>query len=371
MASALDAYAQGGADNDTDPSFPPYGDGGGSNWAGGADILGSYALWNYEDGPGGENGDCRSAADSGCWGHRDNILNTYAAPALMGGAVATTAQWGQSVAQIFLGGDTTDTPYVTWSDVTPHLPVGIWPTSISESVSSGSSASRAIELWASGEAMDLQLSITGGQGAFSVGTPGCTLAAGRSCHVVVSFVPRSIGTFDADLDVTGPNGTQIVPLHGSAGPGYRLVSSDGGIFTFGTARFFGSTGDAPLNRPIVGMASTPDGGGYWLVASDGGIFSLGDAAFFGSTGAVSLNSPIVGMASTPDGRGYWLVASDGGIFSFGDAAFHGSTGAMPLNEPIVGMAATHDGAGYCLVASDGGIFAFGDAWFQGRWGPAG
>ena len=43
---------------------------------------------------------------------------------------------------------------------------------------------------------------------------------------------------------------------------------------------------------------------------------------------MNLNKPIVGMASTPTGHGYWLVASDGGIFSFGDADFHGSTGAM-------------------------------------------
>ena len=67
------------------------------------------------------------------------------------------------------------------------------------------------------------------------------------------------------------------------------------------------------------MAATPDGGGYWLVASDGGIFSYGDAAFFGSRGGQPLNKPIVGMAATPDGGGYWLVASDGGIFSYGDA----------------------------------------------------
>ena len=30
--------------------------------------------------------------------------------------------------------------------------------------------------------------------------------------------------------------------------------------------------------------STADGGGYWLVASDGGIFTFGDAPFYGSTG---------------------------------------------------------------------------------------
>ena len=105
--------------------------------------------------------------------------------------------------------------------------------------------------------------------------------------------------------------------------------------------------------------------GYWLVASDGGIFAFGDAAFYGSTGAIALNKPIVGMAPTPDGRGYWLVASDGGIFAFGDAAFYGSTGAIHLNQPIVGMTPTPDGQGYWLVASDGGVFTFGDAGFYG------
>ena len=113
------------------------------------------------------------------------------------------------------------------------------------------------------------------------------------------------------------------------------MASDGGIFNYGDATFFGSTGGMTLNKPIVGMASTPDGKGYWLVASDGGVFSYGDATFFGSTGGMTLNQPIVGMASTPDGKGYWLVASDGGVFSYGDATFFGSTGGMKLNQPIV------------------------------------
>ncbi len=103
------------------------------------------------------------------------------------------------------------------------------------------------------------------------------------------------------------------------------------------------------------MASTPDGKGYWLVAAgNGGIFSFGDAQFFGSTGAIRLNQPIVGMASTADGKGYWLVASDGGIFSFGDAQRFGSTGSHPTQSgPSVGMASTADGRGrpYWLVAA--------------------
>jgi ribosomal protein L24E len=150
--------------------------------------------------------------------------------------------------------------------------------------------------------------------------------------------------------------------------GYDLVATDGGMFTFGGAGFFGSTGGKRLNKPVVGMAATPSGHGYWLVASDGGIFTFGDAAFLGSTGGKLLNKPVVGMAATPSGHGYWLVASDGGIFTFGDAAFLGSTGGLPLNKPIVAMAASPTGHGYWLVASDGGIFTFGDAAFLGSTG---
>ena len=183
-----------------------------------------------------------------------------------------------------------------------------------------------------------------------------------------------------------PNSGQALQNGGavpcSSAPGYRMVASDGGvfsfcepflralrqtypwpqrssgwqpppmagatgwsrptaaIFTYGDARFFGSTGNLHLNQPIVGMAAAPDGNGYWLVAADGGIFSFGSAAFYGSTGAMHLNQPIVGMAAAPGGGGYWLVAADGGIFSFGSAAFYGSTGGHPP-EPA------HRGHGGC------------------------
>jgi hypothetical protein len=174
--------------------------------------------------------------------------------------------------------------------------------------------------------------------------------------VVTGFFTDSAGHVQGFLDTwTGPQG-------------YWLSASDGGIFTFGNLAFYGSTGSIHLNKPIVGMAATPDGQGYWFVGSDGGVFTYGDAQYWGSTGALHLNKPIVGMATTPDGLGYWLVASDGGIFAFGSAKFWGSTGNIVLNKPIVGMAATPDGLGYWLVASDGGIFTEGDATFMGSTG---
>ena len=162
--------------------------------------------------------------------------------------------------------------------------------------------------------------------------------------------------------------------------GYWLVATDGGVFSYGDATFHGSTGSINLNQPVVGMAATPyvpgaDGApaspaglGYWLVAADGGIFNYGDAGFFGSAGGIKLNKPVVGMAPTPDGKGYWLVASDGGVFNYGDAGFFGSAGSLKLNQPIVGIAASPDGKGYWLVAADGGIFNYGSAGFFGSAG---
>src|SRR6185437_8223502 len=172
-----------------------------------------------------------------------------------------------------------------------------------------------------------------------------------------------------------PSSDRVLAFSGSGGvPGgpsppppapplssYWEAASDGGIFSFGNAQFFGSMGGKPLNRPVVGLAATPDGGGYWEVASDGGIFAFGDAGFYGSMGGRPLVAPVVSIAPTADGKGYWEVARDGGVFAFGDATFHGSMGGRPLNQPIVGLAATADGGGYWLVAADGGIFAFGDA----------
>ncbi len=145
-----------------------------------------------------------------------------------------------------------------------------------------------------------------------------------------------------------------------------VASADGGVYTYGDARFYGSMGGVKLNQPVVGIAATPTGRGYWLVARDGGIFSFGDARFFGSTGNIRLNKPIVAMSASPTGRGYWFVASDGGIFSYGDTRFFGSTGGAPPGFPVVGMAATPDGRGYWLVTVAGQVFAFGDADYEGN-----
>ncbi|MGA2472549.1 MAG: IPT/TIG domain-containing protein, partial [Acidimicrobiales bacterium] len=200
-------------------------------------------------------------------------------------------------------------------------------------------------------------------------------AGDLNCGQGYRFVASDGGIFDyGDAGFWGSTGSIHLnaPVVGmavtSSTDGYWMVASDGGIFNYGDAQFYGSMGGKHLNKPIVGMASTPNGGGYWLVASDGGVFNFGNAPFYGSAGSMHLNKAIVGMAATPDGAGYWLVAADGGIFTYGDALFHGSTGSLVLNSPVVGMAAAPDGGGYWLVASDGGIFDYGTAGFFGSAG---
>jgi hypothetical protein len=95
-----------------------------------------------------------------------------------------------------------------------------------------------------------------------------------------------------------------------------------------------ATGDAIVaSSPPMALAGlissgaiTLSGGGYWEAGTDGGVFSFGDAVFYGSLHSLGLTptAPIVGMARSAKGKGYWLVGADGGVFAFGDAGFYGS-----------------------------------------------
>ena len=67
------------------------------------------------------------------------------------------------------------------------------------------------------------------------------------------------------------------------------------------------------------MAESP-AGGYWMVASDGGMSTFGDARFYGSTGGQALTAPIVGIAGLPTGNS---------TTAMGDVVLHGTGSAEP------------------------------------------
>jgi hypothetical protein len=120
------------------------------------------------------------------------------------------------------------------------------------------------------------------------------VAAGGRCARGIYFVPTPFGPRATTMDfaVSG-DGSFELRISGTGGAGYWLGASDGGISTFGDARFFGA-GGVRLVEPIVGMAATPDGGRYWLVAAD-----------------LPLADPVVAIQPSPLGTGYWLLGRTG------------------------------------------------------------
>jgi hypothetical protein len=175
------------------------------------------------------------------------------------------------------------------------------------------------------------LEATGGTAPYAWSISNGTLPAGLSLDPatgVIAGAPQAVGTTSFDVTVTDAD-----------------------------ARSTTTTLRITVNAPSPSLPFTAPTG-YTMVASDGGIFAFGDASFHGSMGGTPLNKPIVGLATTPDGHGYWEVASDGGIFAFGDASFHGSMGGTPLNKPIVGMAGLSSRTGSNLL-SPGGRFSSG------------
>jgi hypothetical protein len=206
------------------------------------------------------------------------------------------------------------------------------------------------------------------------------LALGLSSNGTTALVGAAGVDSDAGAAYVFEAGANTPPPAPPSAHGYWLVGSDGGIFSFGSAVFHGSTGSLKLQRPVVGITPTADNGGYWLAASDGGVFAF-DAGFFGSIPGLglhpagsglpqSLNAPIVGIVPSSDGEGYFMVASDGGVFAFGDAKFEGSCpGIGACAGQAVAVMPDASGNGYWVVTSTGNVYAFGDAHYYGAPSP--
>ncbi|HLF40447.1 MAG TPA: hypothetical protein VI854_03125, partial [Acidimicrobiia bacterium] len=100
---------------------------------------------------------------------------------------------------------------------------------------------------------------------------------------------------------------------------------------------------------------SPVSQGYWMVASDGGIFAFGDAGFYGAAPQRATRPgdvrKITSMVPTASGLGYWQMSATGEVLAFGDAADLG--GPASLNQPLVAMAATPSRSGLAEPAPGG------------------
>jgi hypothetical protein len=216
LSSSLDALAQKGAQNNTDPPFPNpfYGTGGGSNWASTSSVLLADFLFMYDDGPGtgGINVDCTTSNPSGCWGHRDNILGNFDQPLLMGAATVS----GSSLTQEFVGGDSVDEPDITtWSSLATLFPVAVSTSAITLNAGSGAPKSSIVMVSDSGVNMNITANITPAGSEWSLGPYSCNLQPGASCPLTVYLAPTPGGLTRATLKIKGPNGTIGVALDAS------------------------------------------------------------------------------------------------------------------------------------------------------------
>jgi hypothetical protein len=217
LSSSLNALAQKGAQENTDPPFPNpfYGTSGGSNWASTSSALLADFLFMYDDGPGpgGINLDCTTGDTSGCWGHRDNILGNFDQPLLMGAATVP----GTSLTEEFVGGDRIDKPDITaWSSLATLFPVAVSTSAIALSAASGAPKSSTVTVWDSGVAMDITAAIAPSGSEWSLGTYSCNLQPGTSCPVTVYLAPTPGGVTRATLKISGPGGSVDVALSSSS-----------------------------------------------------------------------------------------------------------------------------------------------------------
>ncbi len=107
--------------------------------------------------------------------------------------------------------------------------------------------------------------------------------------------------------------------------GLYIVGSGGWVESVnGDLPYHGSLSRVKLNGPIVDGAITSQCDGYWLLGSDGGVFTFGSARFHGSLSGVISGHSARSILPLPDGSGYWILLRSGKVYALGNCAYLGS-----------------------------------------------
>jgi hypothetical protein len=218
LSKVIDRRAQHGANVDDDPSFPdPFvGNYESGNWAGaGNSALLDDFYWMYDDGLGSFNEDCTSSNRAGCWGHRKDVLGARHSPVLMGAAVAYKTRAGTSMAEQFIGGDTTDHANVkpVWATIAASMPVGLSASRVTVTTKSAKVGTATVKVRAY-STETIQSALVSGSSLWSVSPATCHLRADKTCTLQVRFHASSAGTHRAVVRVSAPGGTRSLTLVG-------------------------------------------------------------------------------------------------------------------------------------------------------------
>ncbi len=126
---------------------------------------------------------------------------------------------------------------------------------------------------------------------------GATKPAAAAGFVNPALYSHAADMFDVtsgNNDYTGTNGG-LYP----AGVGYDMAS---GLGTPTAALFTPGVLCDASTGPVKPAQPTPTGHGYWLVGSDGGVFSFGDASYYGSVPGDNIHvNNIIAAIPTPTG----------------------------------------------------------------------
>ena len=92
--------------------------------------------------------------------------------------------------------------------------------------------------------------------------------------------------FGDAVNYGGFAGSYVAPFTGiSTTPGvagYIASNTLGEAYAAGAVPYNGGEGGTVLNQPVNSITLIPGGGGYWMSAGDGGVFTFGSAQFYGS-----------------------------------------------------------------------------------------
>ena len=308
LSAALDTNAQQGADADTDPT------GGASIWAAGdSSALGADYWWMYDDGYGSGNESCTTPGEWGCWGHRNNILESDAAGPLVGGGGYQTGvgQWGTSYTFVFnLAAQYTDVVF-TWAQElayfsTPPAEEPLAPAVVTDVSPATGSTEGGTEVTVTGSNLAsttaFYFDTVAGTDVLCSSDTTCTVTAPPgpvgSVAVVATNATRVPGTSTAQgkFSYAPPTLTAVSGSGQSAAAGSRFASS-----LVAEVELTGvPMGQVPVTFTVAGgSASFPSGEGSATVSTSAtGQATAPSLRAGGSAGLVTVTASTPGSAAT-------------------------------------------------------------------------
>jgi len=151
-------------------------------------------------------------------------------------------------------------------------------------------------------------------------------------------------------------GYQFVTLDALLGLGYQVLTSDGGVSSFG-APGYGSARTLRAGVTARAVAADHGTGGYWILTSDGAVVNRNAPRYGSLAGKIPAGQSVKAIAASPS-KGYWVLTSNGGVHNFGAPWYGSAAGKLPAGVTAIGLAADPATGGYWILASDGSVTGY-------------